>query len=326
MRLVKGLAKQRVIAAGIMAHNEEKVIEKCIESLLSQDLGGEYELEIEVVANACTDRTCEIVLRKCQDVNNLRLIEVKEKGKSHAIRVFKNCVKEWNENQRNGDKRIDKLLFMDADVRLVAKDAVYLMGRVLDSRSDLSAILPFGIPDAGVKMSAFISRLYAAKTNLALAVKGTAFSGQCYMIRNEVAQRIEIPDYIMLDDFYISQRLRKGYVRDYDIRYFYSVPPGFRGEINKILRHSLGNAQMRSFFGRGLFAQPVVDKAAPIEKGLYERRALLKKLWKLPWDQKGFILLFYLISKIGDFRGKLLVKRYGPKNIKFYLEQWQTIR
>ena len=323
---MKPLTKQRVIAAGIMAHNEEKVIEKCIESILAQDLGGEYELEIEVVANACTDRTCEIVLRKCKDVNNLRLIEVKEKGKSQALRVFKNWVKEWNENQRNGYKRIDKLLFIDADVRLDTKNAVYLMGKTLDNRPDLSAVLPAGVPDTTNKTSAFISHLYEAKTNLVFAVKGTAFSGQCYMIRNEVAQQIEIPDYIMVDDFYISERLRKGYIRDYDIKYFYSVPPSVRAEINKILRHSLGNAQMRSFFGRGLFAQPVVEKAAPIEKSLYERRALLKEFWKLPWDSKGLIVLFYLIGKIGDFRGKWLLKKYGPKNIKFFLEQWQTIR
>jgi hypothetical protein len=251
---------------------------------------------------------------------------LKEKGKSHAIQVFKECVKEWNESQQDGNNRIDKLLFMDADVWLETKEAVYLMGRTLDNRSDLSAVLPAGVPDTTNKTSAFISHLYEAKTNLVFAVKGTAFSGQCYMIRNEVAQRIEIPDYIMADDFYISEKLRKGYIRDYNIKYFYAPPPNFRAEMKKIFRHSLGNAQMRSFLGRGLFAQPVVEKAAPIEKSLYERRALLKEFWKLPWDSKGLIVLFYLIGKIGDFRGKWLLKKYGPKNIKFFLEQWQTIR
>ena len=309
-----------------MAHNEEKVIEKCVGSLLSQRLGEESQLEIFVIANACTDMTCEIILKKCQHVKNLHLIEVKEKGKSHAIRTFKECVRKWNESELTEGKRIDKLLFMDSDVRLDGEDAVCLMEKTLNGRSDLSAILPFGIPDAGVKMSAFVSRLYAAKTNLAFAVKGTAFSGQCYMIRNEVAQQIEIPDYIMADDFYISVRLRKGYLRDYHIRYFYSVPPNLVAEIKKIFRHSLANAQMRSFFGRGLFAQPVVERGAPIEKSLYKRSTLLKELFKLPWDQKGLMVLFYLIGKVGDFRGKWLLKKYGPKNIKFFLEQWRTIR
>ena len=309
-----------------MAHNEEKLIEKCIESLQSQSLGGDYELQIVVVANACTDNTGEIVRRISQNANNLHLIEIQEKGKSHAIRIFKSYAKGLYENQLDGNKRTDTLLFLDADIRLDTKNAVYAMAKSLEHRPDLHAILPAGIPDLTDNPSPFLACLYKAKTDLAFAVKGTAFSGQCYMIRYEAAQQIEIPDYIMLDDFYISQKLGGGYIRDYDIRYLYSIPPSIRAEINKIFRHALGNAQMRSFFGRGLFAQPLIKQSAPMAKSLYDRRTLLSKWLRLRWEQQGTLVLFYLISEIGDLRGKWLVKVHGPENIKFYLKQWETLR
>ena len=309
-----------------MVHNEEKVIERCIDSLLLQDLGEEYRLEIFVVANACTDRTCEIVSRRYGNLKNVHLIGIKEKGKSNAIRIFKEHMKKRNASELQEERRVDKLLFMDADVRLDKKDALYLMAKTLDNRPDLSAILPAGIPNTDNKTSAIISRLYEAKTNLAFTVKGTAFSGQCYMIRNEVAQKIDIPDYIMLDDFYISERLRKGYIRDYNIKYIYSLPPNCHAEIKKIFRHSLGNIQMKSFFGHGLFQKSVIEEGAPIGKSLYDKDTLRKEWLKLPWNQKLLIILFATTSKIGDIRAKFLIRKYGTKNIKFFSQQWQTIR
>ncbi len=317
----------QIIAAGIMAHNEDKVIEMCIDSLLLQDLGEEYVLEIFVVANACTDRTCDVVSRRYGGLRNLHLIAVKEKGKCHAVQIFKERIRSWNESESKQDRRIDKLLFLDADVYLNTKDAIYLMGKTLDNRSDLSAVLPAGIPNLTNTASVLISRLYEAKTNLVFAVKGTSWSGQCYMIRNGIAQMIDIPNYIMSDDWYISERLRSGYVRDYNIRYSYSVPPNMGAEINRIFRHSLTKAQMSTcFFGRCMFQKPVVEGMAPVEKSSYDRGALLRAWRTIRWDHKLLLLLFYLIGKVGDIRAKVLLRKYGAQNVKLPIEQWQTIR
>lgn len=318
---------KELIAVGIMAHNEEKVIGKCIDCILLQELREKYELEIFVVANACTDRTVEIVQEKCVRTPNLHLVEVLEKGKSRAIRVFKEKITDWNERQSAEDKRIQKLLFIDADIFFETEDAVYQMAETLNRRADLSAILPASVHkmDDGCK-SVLVWHLYEAKTILAFAVKGTAFSGQCYMIRNEVAQRIEIPNYIMAEDFYISERLRGGYFRDYNIKYTCSLPTNFRAEIKRIFRHKLANAQMRSFFGHGLFQHSVVQGTVPVEKSLYDRGTLVREWRKLRWDHKLLILLFYLIGKVGEIRAKVLIRKYGAKNIKILLEQWQTIR
>ena len=44
----------------IPAYNEEKNIAKCIKSILKEKAGKNYDIEIIVVNNASTDRTCEI--------------------------------------------------------------------------------------------------------------------------------------------------------------------------------------------------------------------------------------------------------------------------
>jgi hypothetical protein len=260
-------------------------------------------------------------------IKNLHLIEIKEKGKSQAIRIFKNSVLEWNNRSLKDDKRIEKLLLIDADAFLGTDEVVYQMAETLNDRSDLAAILPFGMPniEKGIT-TGLISRLYEAKIAMALRLKGTGFTGGCYMIRSEVAQLIEIPDYIMAEDFYISERLRKGYMRDYNITYYYSIPATFRSEVNKIFRHSLANVQMRSFFGRGLFKQPVVDGTAPLQRSLYEKGGLRKEWSSLNWHYKLLMLVFLFVGKIGDIRARFLIRKYGAKNIKFIMEQWKTVR
>lgn len=84
----------------IAAYNEEGVIGKKIENVLSLDYP-EDKVEILVVSNGCTDRTCEIV-RGYTDPR-VRLIELKEPGKMEAV----------NEGVRQATGEI--IVFSDAD-------------------------------------------------------------------------------------------------------------------------------------------------------------------------------------------------------------------
>ena len=57
----------------IPAHNEEKVLGRCLDALLADSRPG--EMEIVVAANGCTDRTVEIARGYC---NPVRVVEVSQ--------------------------------------------------------------------------------------------------------------------------------------------------------------------------------------------------------------------------------------------------------
>ena len=64
----------------IPAHNEEKVLARCLDALLADSEAG--ELEILVAANGCTDRTVEIA-RSYGD--RVGVIEIPEASKHAAL-------------------------------------------------------------------------------------------------------------------------------------------------------------------------------------------------------------------------------------------------
>src|ERR1700682_6135663 len=63
----------------IAAHNEEKVLARCLDALLADSRPG--ELEVLVVANGCTDRTVEIA----RSYGIVGVIEIPEASKHAAL-------------------------------------------------------------------------------------------------------------------------------------------------------------------------------------------------------------------------------------------------
>jgi glycosyltransferase involved in cell wall biosynthesis len=59
----------------ISAHNEEKVIGRCLDALTGQGL------DITVVANGCTDRTAEVARQRA----GVRVVELAQPGKANAL-------------------------------------------------------------------------------------------------------------------------------------------------------------------------------------------------------------------------------------------------
>jgi glycosyltransferase involved in cell wall biosynthesis len=75
-----------ILPVAIMAHNEEKVIQKAVENVLIQNIPVGYLVKVVVVANGCNDRTEEIVKGlEEQNPNRVVLISMTEKGKTRAI-------------------------------------------------------------------------------------------------------------------------------------------------------------------------------------------------------------------------------------------------
>jgi hypothetical protein len=148
----------------------------------------------------------------------------------------------------------------------------------------------------------------------------------CYMIRREIAEMIDIPDYMMADDRYIQERLRGGILEDWGVSYYYPIPPDFRSEVKRIFRHSVANRQIQSFFKERMFHEPIVPGLKTYGADSWSEGQLLRRWWGLPGKHKIPLLAFYLLGKIGDVRAGMLIRRHGARNIKHMLTQWRTIR
>ncbi len=87
-----------MISVIIPLYNKEQIIEKCIQSVLTQDYD---DFEVVIVNDGSTDRSAEIVKRK--DDSRIRLIEQENGGPSKARNIgVKNAKGDW-------------IVFLDAD-------------------------------------------------------------------------------------------------------------------------------------------------------------------------------------------------------------------
>ena len=81
-----------ILSAGIVAHNEERNLERAVRSLLDQALpNGVWWNTLWIVASGCLDRTVEIAERLTEEDPRVRLVvEPQRWGKAHALReVFR---------------------------------------------------------------------------------------------------------------------------------------------------------------------------------------------------------------------------------------------
>lgn len=77
------------LSIGVMAYNEEKIIEKCLKALLDQKLSSSVIKEIIVVSSGSTDGTDKIVQEMSERENRIRLVrQARREGKASAINEF----------------------------------------------------------------------------------------------------------------------------------------------------------------------------------------------------------------------------------------------
>jgi biofilm PGA synthesis N-glycosyltransferase PgaC len=111
---------------GVMAHNEEAIIGRCLESLRNQRTFNCRICEIVVIASGCTDGTEEVVRRHASEDRRIRLIvQPKREGKASAVNLFLRHA------------TCDVLVSVGADT-------------VLDSLTIQRLVEPFADPDVGM--------------------------------------------------------------------------------------------------------------------------------------------------------------------------------
>jgi chlorobactene glucosyltransferase len=121
-----------LVSIVVPAHNEERVIENCVTSLLASDYS---ELEIVVVLDRCSDRTLALLRPFAERDSRLRIIENTAcppdwAGKCNAARVGADAA------------RGKYLLFTDADVRFEPPLVRAAMGLMRRDRRGLLSLLP----------------------------------------------------------------------------------------------------------------------------------------------------------------------------------------
>ena len=116
-----------MISIVIPAHNEGRVIERCLQAVLAEAVPGEFE--IAVVCNGCTDDTAE---RARRFGGGVKVVETPVGSKIHALNL--------------GDKAVSSFprFYLDADIQLSTK-AIRDVANLLGEESPILVAAPRGI-------------------------------------------------------------------------------------------------------------------------------------------------------------------------------------
>lgn len=199
------------ISVSIFAYNESDLISKTLHSLLQQSLfstdESQFEIEIIVVPNGCTDDTASVARTTLQTLIEpsdyphvtWKICELAQAGKSNA----------WNTSVHQLCMAEAKYLFlMDADIEFLEKDTLISMINVLEKTPEAWVAVDQPIKDVALKtnktlmehFSVLISGLSGGKAT----EEGPAWlCGQLYCGRAEVLQRLWLPTRLPTQDAFL---------------------------------------------------------------------------------------------------------------------------
>ena len=229
--------KKKLLPVAIMAHNEEKVIQKAIESVFSQDLPSGYSVLALVTANGCSDSTEEIVknLQK-QYGERIMLISIREKGKTKALNKTISFLEHLMEEQW----AIPYVVLLDADCQFIGKSALIDFIERFDQNPYLQAIGADCLPDVLFdSRKGIVAGIYRAIHEFGKDISINSISGMCYGIRLEVLRKIDFPDIQFAEDMYVSARLDGWFLRDRAIQIMFRTPRNLQSEIKRRTRQEI---------------------------------------------------------------------------------------
>jgi glycosyltransferase involved in cell wall biosynthesis len=192
------------ILIGMLVWNEEKIIAQTIKSLFSQNIFGkqQYEIELIVLANACTDSTAQvaqkqfdILVPKQMAKVEAKVISVKQAGKINA----------WNSVMFKHSKKNEQyIIFMDGDIIFQQEDNLskLIQGLEEDSEAWISTDQPVKDISLLKKKNTFqkISLAFSKFTS-----KGSGqLCAQLYCARSSFLRRVALPDGLIIEDAFLK--------------------------------------------------------------------------------------------------------------------------
>jgi glycosyltransferase involved in cell wall biosynthesis len=172
-----------LIAIVIPAHNEGRVIERCLEAILEKAKPGEFE--IAVVCNGCKDDTADRA-RRFED-RGVKVVETPIGSKIHALNL--------------GDKNVTSFprFYVDADVQLTA-DAIRDVAALLGDDSPVVVAAPRAVV-AYEDRSWMLRAFYRIWTRLPYFSENMVGSGVYAFSRKGRARFDEFPKVTADDEF-----------------------------------------------------------------------------------------------------------------------------
>lgn len=165
----------------IAAHEEEAVIARCLRSLTADAKPG--ELDIVVVANACTDRTAQIARAE-----RARVIETPIAGKAHALVLG------------DAECRTFPRLYLDADVDLDMASLRRMLKAI-----DRGALACSPVPEYDLTgVSRVAARFHRVHDQLLAARRGLSGTG-AYLLSKEGHARVFPLPVVISDDGFVHR-------------------------------------------------------------------------------------------------------------------------
>lgn len=232
----------------ISAYNEEKLIEKKLQSIFSQDYP-KAKLQILVGSDCSSDSTDEIVQKLAQTHKQLTFLQGKERsGKPKML----NKLHAYCASNFNSDHPI--LILTDANVMFTKNTIYHLVKHFKDPSIHIvdANIINTEVSDQGIanSESTYIKREVELKYNEALIWQKIAGCfGGCFAMRMESFS--EIPPNFIVDDFYLTMKvLEKGKaaISEPEAKCHEDLPVDIKEEFRRKKRISSGNFQNLSAF------------------------------------------------------------------------------
>jgi glycosyltransferase involved in cell wall biosynthesis len=218
----------------ILAHNEEKVIEDCIRSVLMQRVAGQDRLSVTVIANGCSDNTEQIVTMLSQADPRISLHVIKGSGKVNALRSFLEQFFAHLPEPANDEL----LFFMDADVEISGPTALSRLADNLLADRQLFATSAHCIPESVYnKKMDFVSCLFRVQSRMHDALRPNIFRGMLYCIRTKVMQQMVFPPNLLSDDICLEICLDGHFKTDYEVSIVYKLHQGLKRELRRNFMH-----------------------------------------------------------------------------------------
>lgn len=211
----------------IAAHNEEAVIGRCLDLLLS---GLEPHFEVIVVPNGCSDNTASIARSR-----GVLVVDLEDANKSAALNA--------GDAIASGDTRI----YLDADVGATARTATALTDAFDHDRAGGAPLL--AVPERRVVVSGRpwpVRYYYAIQTRLPAARDG-AFGRGMVAISAQGRKRFDrFPDAIA-DDLFLDSLFRKDERTVVtEVLTLVEAPARTRDLIRRLTRVRRGNMELRN--------------------------------------------------------------------------------
>jgi glycosyltransferase involved in cell wall biosynthesis len=236
----------KILPVAIMAHNEEKVIQNAMESVLEQKTPVGYSVKAVVVANGCNDRTEEIVKEfEKKYPNKVILVSIKEKGKTKAI----NKAIKYFDQILTTDLYIPYVIFLDADCEFNGNDTLINFVNRFEQNFQLCAVGADCIPDVFFNSRTdIVAEIYKATYSLGQSLRINSISGMCYGIRLEVLKKIEFPEFQFAEDMFVSARLDGWFLKDRNIQIVFKTPSNLGREISRRTRQEISTQRYHKYY------------------------------------------------------------------------------